>query len=104
MLKDYSMLISRRRGTKNFKNLLPRIVYTAQLGDVANGLNLEIYTVKVVGNMANVAVVRPRYVVCVMVNGMGQKTVPKMRKPTDFLKLPSRLVGSGAIIVELWSS
>jgi hypothetical protein len=48
MSKNYLITISRRHGTANSKNILRRIEYTAQLDDVANGLNPAIFTRRMV--------------------------------------------------------
>src|SRR6187402_3350730 len=104
MSRNYLISISRRPGIGNSRNILPKIEYIAQHVDVASGLSPETFTRRMEENMENVVVVRQRFVVYVTASGMEQKIARRTKKPTDYLKQPSRRVGRDVITVGLWLS
>lgn len=97
-------LILRGIGTSNSRNTVQRTGFIAQHVAVANGSNLEISIRKMGRNTASVVVVTPKYAACVMVNGTEQKTAPKMKPLTVYLRLLSKQDGNGVIVVGRWWS
>jgi hypothetical protein len=104
MSKGYLIINLRRIGTRNLRNIPPKTVYIVLLDDVANGSSLEISTRRMARSMGSAVVVRQRSVAFAMVNGMAQRIVPRMRRPTGFSKQQNRQVGNDVTIAGLWSS
>jgi hypothetical protein len=104
MWKNYLISISRGIGTRNIKNIPPKIVFIVLHDVVGSGSSLGIFIRKMAKSMASALGVRRRFAVCVMVNGMEIKTVPRMRKQIDFLKQQNKLAGRDVITAGPWLS
>jgi hypothetical protein len=101
---SYSKTTSNEPGTRNSLNFQLKTGFIVLLGDVENGSSHRIYVKKMGKSMANVAVVRRKYVVCAIASGMGPKTVPRMKRPTSSWKQRSKQDGNDVIVVEPWLS
>jgi hypothetical protein len=104
MLISYLIRSSSGLGIVNSQNIQPKTVYTVQLGDVANGLSLEIYTKRMERSMGNAVVARRRSAAFVMESGTAQRIVQRTKKLTAFLRKLKKQAGSDAITVGLWSN